>query len=124
MDNVVHFEIPAKNMKRAKKFYESVFGWNVSKYMDNYFMAYTGPVDKKYMTTKPGYINGAIQKSDKKTTTIVVNVKNVNKSIETVKKAGGKLLRPVNKVEDMLLYAAVSDSEGNEIGLAQYLRKQ
>lgn len=123
MDNVVHFEIPAKNMKRAQKFYESVFGWKVNPYMDNYFMAYTGPVDKKYMTTKPGYINGALQKSDKKTTCVVIQVKNVKKAIAAVKKAGGKLLRPVTKVEDMLLYAGVRDSEGNEIGLAQYLRR-
>lgn len=124
MDNVVHFEIPAKNMGRAQKFYESVFGWKINPYMDNYVIAYTGPVDKKYMATKPGYINGAIQKSDKKTTCIVVNVKDVKKAIEAVKKAGGKLVRPVNKVEDMLLFAGVTDSEGNEIGLAQYLRKR
>ena len=27
MDSVVHFEVPADDMERAKKFYKAVFGW-------------------------------------------------------------------------------------------------
>ena len=29
MDKVQHFEIPADDMARAKKFYGSVFGWRI-----------------------------------------------------------------------------------------------
>jgi len=29
---VVHFEIPADNVERAKLFYEKAFGWQISKY--------------------------------------------------------------------------------------------
>ncbi len=29
MDKVVHFEIPADDLARAQKFYQSVFGWKM-----------------------------------------------------------------------------------------------
>ena len=31
MNPVVHFEMPAKNKKRVKKFYEKVFGWKMKR---------------------------------------------------------------------------------------------
>jgi hypothetical protein len=31
MSKVVHFEIPAEDMERASKFYENVFGWEITK---------------------------------------------------------------------------------------------
>ena len=123
MDSVVHFEIPAKNLKRAKKFYETAFGWKINKYQNNYFMAYTAPVDKNWMPTKAGAINGALQKSSNKRVRLTVQVKDVKKAIKTVEKAGGKLVHPILKIEDMLLMAVMRDTEGNEVGLAQYLRK-
>jgi hypothetical protein len=30
MNRVVHFEIPAENMDRAKKFYSENFGWKLN----------------------------------------------------------------------------------------------
>jgi predicted enzyme related to lactoylglutathione lyase len=32
MNPIVHFEIPADNELRAKKFYEKLFGWKIKKY--------------------------------------------------------------------------------------------
>jgi predicted enzyme related to lactoylglutathione lyase len=31
MDRVVHFEIPADDLDRAKKFYGDIFGWKLDK---------------------------------------------------------------------------------------------
>ncbi len=31
MDKVVHFEIPAKKLEAAVKFYSQVFGWQIQK---------------------------------------------------------------------------------------------
>ena len=44
MDKVVHFEIPAKDLERAKKFYSTVFGWQLQQMgpeMGNYVMVRT-----------------------------------------------------------------------------------
>ncbi len=32
MDKVVHFEIPVDDLDRAKKFYSSIFGWELQDY--------------------------------------------------------------------------------------------
>jgi uncharacterized protein len=39
---IVHFEIPADNVQRAKKFYEDAFGWKMSDPWNmNYFLVET-----------------------------------------------------------------------------------
>lgn len=67
MDKVVHFEIPVDDLDRAKKFYSSIFGWELQYYQFAGGMTYTGvrtvPVDEKtYMPKEPGAINGGMMK--------------------------------------------------------------
>ena len=38
LNRVIHFEIPADNLARAKKFYSTVFGWKINDYPE---MQYT-----------------------------------------------------------------------------------
>ena len=65
MNPVVHFEMPASNMERAKAFYEKVFGWNIVCGYENYYNIITAEIgDKGYMSTAPGAINGAMQSKD------------------------------------------------------------
>ena len=125
MDPVVHFEIPAKNMKRAKGFYEKLFGWKIRPYMDEYYLAGTTPLDKNRMPKKPGAINGALQRKDKSIASprVVVNVANLDRTLKKAVAAGGKVKQPKNEVPDMLWYAVIVDTEGNEVGLAEYMRK-
>ena len=125
MDSVVHFEIPAKNMKRAQGFYEKLFGWKIVPYMDEYYLAGTTAVDRKRMPKKPGAINGALQKKDKSiaSTRVVVNVADLDGTLKRVVAAGGKVKEPKTEVPDMLWYAVVIDTEGNELGLAEYMGK-
>src|SRR5471030_1673447 len=41
-NSIVHFEIPADNVARAKKFYEKAFGWKISDPLKmNYFFVET-----------------------------------------------------------------------------------
>ena len=47
MNRVAHFEIPAENLDRAKKFYS-----------ENDVLAHTGPTDDKGMPQDKGFING------------------------------------------------------------------
>jgi len=34
MPTLVHFELPADDIERAKKFYTNLFGWNIEKWKD------------------------------------------------------------------------------------------
>ena len=45
MSRVMHFEIHAENPERAARFYQAVFGWQISKW--------PGPVDYWLITTGP-----------------------------------------------------------------------
>ena len=125
MDPVVHFEIPAKNMARAQSFYEKLFGWKIQPYMDEYFLVQTTELDKKRMPKKPGAINGALQKKDKSIASprVVVCVADLDRTLKLAVAKGGKVRQPKTEVPDMLWYAVILDTEGNELGIAEYMRK-
>jgi uncharacterized protein len=126
MDKVVHFEIPADNLDRAKKFYQSLFGWQITDYPQmNYTIVNTVAVDEENMPKEAGAINGGIMKRNKpgEQPVIVINVSSVDEYLKKVEKAGGKTVMPKAQVGDMGLYARVTDTEGNVIGLWEHLRK-
>ena len=122
MDKVVHFEIPADDLARANKFYTDVFGWEVK---DSgmpgmeYLMATTVATDERMTPKEPGAINGGLMKrqSPKESSVIVINVKNLDQSLAKATSMGGQVVMPKMTVGNMGLYARVTDSEGNVIGL-------
>ena len=67
MNRVVHFEIPADNVERAKRFYSENFGWKLNQLgpeMGNYVLVHTGPTDDKGMPQDRAFINGGLMKRD------------------------------------------------------------
>ncbi len=129
MDKVVHFEIPADDLGRAKKFYQTVFGWELSDVPNmppgaEYSVIRTVAVDDKNMPRESGAINGGMMQRTPDATgpVIVINVADVEQSLEIITSAGGKVVMPVQKVMDMGLYARVADTEGNVIGVWQEIR--
>ena len=119
---VVHFEIQADDIKRAKQFYESVFGWTVNQMMTKE----QGGMDYWGLTTrpdgKPG-INGGLYErpKDNKLTTYdcTIQVENLDTAIENVKKSGGKILRDKGEIPGVGWFARGMDTEGNIFGLMQ-----
>lgn|SRR3989338_2546601 len=132
MNSVVHFEVPFDDAERAQKFYENVFGWNISKVPmpggDPYYIATTAPTNEKtHMIEKPGAINGGLTKRAPKeqgeNTVIVINVPSVSDAIAGAEKNGGKLVMSKVEIMGMGLYARVKDSEGNVVGLWEDIKK-
>lgn len=121
MDKVVHFEIPADDMDRAKKFYENIFGWQINSWDKNYYLATTVATDEAMIPQEPGAINGGIQKRDEqvKAPILVIHVADIDGYLEKIKAAGGKIIQSKVRVDNILYYARVTDSEGNILGLAQ-----
>jgi uncharacterized protein len=128
MDSVVHFEIPAANLDRAKKFYKENFGWDVVEIPgmeQEYAIVRTAPTDANNMLKEPGAINGGIGKKSEpgEAPVIVINVPSIDAYLKKLTKAGSKIIRAKQKVMDMGLYARVTDSEGNVIGIWETIRK-
>ena len=122
MGKVVHFEIPADNLARAKKFYSTVFGWNLTDFPEmEYTMARTTDSDQNGMPKEPGAINGGmLQRQDPvKTPVITISVDNMDQAAATIEKNGGKMIRPKMAVGDMGFAAYFKDTEGNVVGLWQ-----
>jgi len=132
MDKVEHFEIPADDTVRARKFYEETFGWKTAEWPmpggGVYIGLHTGPTDEKNMLEEKGFINGGMfQRGEKfaaKGVVITPVVKDIVASIEKVKSNGGKVVAEPTTIPDMGIYAYIEDTEGNMIGLWQNLRKE
>jgi predicted enzyme related to lactoylglutathione lyase len=108
-----HFEIPVDDPDRAEQFYSSVFGWSFHRYPgapQYYGMATTGEAE-------PG-INGALfQRTEGSVTTLTMSVDSIEKAIDSIVGAGGKVLQDKSAIPGMGWFANCQDTEGNKIGL-------
>lgn len=123
MDNVVHFEIPAANLPRARKFYKGVFGWKLSEFPQmNYTMIKTVSLNKMGKPTgdKNG-INGGMMKRSKdvKAPVVYMSVKSIDASLKKIVKSGGSVVQDKTAIGVMGWSAYFKDSEGNVMGLFQ-----
>ena len=132
MDKVQHFEIPADDLARAKKFYSKVFGWKINPFSmpggQEYLGLHTTEVGSDHMPREPGAINGGMFKRSAELPvtgpTIAVTVDDIKKTLNDLKAAGGTVLSEIMNVADMGLYSYVKDTEGNVIGVWQNLKKK
>lgn len=124
MGKVVHFEIPADDLDRAKAFYGDAFGWKLDT-MDmpgggQYTGIITTDVDPETMTpSEPGAINGGmVTREDPVSIPVVtIGVDAIGDALAGVEKAGGKTITPRTEIPGMGAYAYFTDTEGNTMGL-------
>ena len=122
MDKIVHFEIPADDLSRAKKFYSTVFGWNMNEMPEmEYVMVGTTESDENGMPKQQGAINGGMLKRQDpvRHPVVTIDVESMDDALARVKKNGGQVVREKLPVGDMGFAAYFRDSEGNVIGLWQ-----
>ena len=120
MDKIVHFEIPADDIPRAKEFYGSIFDWKLEDMegMD-YTTVQTTPVDEQQRPTEPGAINGGMMKraADTPSPVITVNVDSIDDALKRIEAAGGGAVSPRQEIPGMGAFAYFKDTEGNTLGL-------
>jgi len=123
VDSVVHFEIPAKDVKRASAFYTKAFGWQINQFPGfEYWSIGTTPSDKNGRPTSPGAVNGGMGKKGQMApnqVTVTISVADIDAALANVKKLGGKVTGKKMPVGDMGFSAYFEDTEGNVIGLFQ-----
>ena len=118
---VVHFEMPFESAARARAFYSSVFGWKLNSVPDQgYLLVTTGPTPEDGPPTDPGFINGGLvarEESVGRAPTIVIDVDDIDATLEQVEQQGGRPLLEKQEMGDMGFTAYFEDSEGNVVGL-------
>ena len=123
MRKVVHFEIPAEDLDRAKNFYGSTFGWDLRTMPmagGEYTIAMTTPVDQQtQLPTEPGAINGGMMQRDERTPhpVITIDVEAIDEALAQIEAAGGATVTPRTEIPWMGAFAYFRDPEGNVLGL-------
>lgn len=116
MPSIVHFDIACDDPARGKKFYESLFGWNLMAppgFQDYYLF------DTKTLDGGDGPGGGLGKRGDAtQKITAYFGVDSVDKYSEKVKNLGG-LVQPKMPVPGWGWLAVCADSEGNPFGLWQ-----
>jgi len=136
MNRVVHFEIHADDVDRAKKFYEDVFGWEMTQMgpeFGNYVIIKSGPTMDEVaagakLTLENIGINGGMMKRNAPkppeglspmSFVCVIGVDNIDTYIEKSKAAGGKEHMPKTHMPGVGFVAYWADTEGNIFGMIQ-----
>lgn len=124
MNPVVHFEMPAEDKQRVKKFYGDVFSWKMTQLgseMGDYLLAATSPVDEKNMHLEKGAINGGFYQKGKEgmDTHIVISVDDLMSSMEAVEKSGGVVIGQPMNIPGIGNFVMFTDTEGNRVGMLQ-----
>lgn len=125
MNKVVHFEIPADDLERAKKFYADVFGWNIVPFDNETVMVATTDSDEQTMAPKePGAINGDISRRIPtfQHPVVVMDVPSIDEHMEKIEAAGGKKIGEKAEIPQMGWYQYFEDPEGNVLGVWENLK--
>lgn len=120
---IVHFEIPAKDVEKLKKFYSDLFAWKFTKFPDpmEYWTIQTVPVDKNMQPIRPGVNGGLYRKQQPENTHINhISVESIDDYIVKIKKLGGKIVTPKMEISKDIGWSSIAtDPEGNIFGIFQ-----
>ena len=121
---VAHFEMFASDVERARRFYESVFGWNFEVGgPPDFYLITTGP------TSDPGVTNGLVAKRRGPAAPGALNafrctisVKSISESIAAIQAAGGTIRGSVVDIPGVGKIVEFADTEDNVVCAAEYIR--
>lgn len=124
---LIHFEIPANDVEKLKKFYEEVFGWKIiqSPGPIDYWVIQTVPTDSEGMLQRPGVNGGMYQKLQQTEKQLnYFSVESITDFLKKIQNLGGKVLSPKQEVPDVGWVAAATDPEGNQFALIEPIIKK
>ncbi len=106
-----HIEFPADDVSRAQAFYSAVFGWQFRPMaeIEGYLL----------YTAGPGDLGGGIGKRGESAAQAVRNyitVDSIEAALDAATANGGGIVVPETDI-GVGWYAAITDTEGNELGL-------
>jgi predicted enzyme related to lactoylglutathione lyase len=124
LPTIVHFEIPADDVERSKKFYNDLFGWKIERWPgtddSKLTSAATGqPIEYWIVTTTDEKGNKALggglmkRQMPQHHVTNYIGVNSVDEYSSKVEKLGGKVLAPKHAVPGMGYFALCLDTENN-----------
>lgn len=117
MNPVAWFEIAAKDLNRAKKFYSEAFGFEMAEGRVNEYEMVFFPMNHQAPGAAGAMIAGKGYEPTQVGTIVYFPVEDIPAALAKVEQAGGKTLFPKKSIAPHGYIAWFSDSEGNSIGL-------
>ena len=114
MPTIVHFDIPAEDTERAKKFYSALFGWKFESFPEmQYNLITTTNLDGT-----PGVGGGLGKRMDPSQRMMnYFGVASIEAAMKKVKSLGGTFVSEKMAVPGMGWLVNCQDTEGNMFGL-------
>ena len=118
MPTIVHFEVPADDVERSRKFYSDLFGWKMERWpgmesgMEYWIINTTDNEGSKA-------IGGGMMKrqNPQQGITNFIDVTSVDEYSAKVQSLGGKIVAPKQAVPTMGYFAVCLDTENNTFGI-------
>jgi predicted enzyme related to lactoylglutathione lyase len=114
------FEIPATDIARAQKFYETAFGVQMSPMMEMMGMKMVGfPAEPMNGKASGALVQSSMHKPATDGAVIYLNANpSIQEVIDRVEPAGGKVVMPKTEISPEIgVMAFFIDTEGNKVGL-------
>jgi len=121
-NNISHFHFDADDLGRARRFYETVFGWRFRPWgPPDYFMIATGDEERpgihgsmgrRGSTVRSGARDGGFE--------CTVSVDDVDATAKAVSAAGGTITMPRNVIHGVGEHIQFRDTEGNVVAAMRY----
>ena len=118
MPTIVHFEVPADDVERSRKFYSDLFGWKMERWpgmesgMEYWIINTTDNEGGKA-------VGGGMMKrqNPQQGITNFIDVTSVDEYSAKVQSLGGKIVAPKQAVPTMGYFAVCLDTENNTFGI-------
>lgn len=121
MPTVVHFEIPADDLARAKKFYQELFDWKIEPFVGDFDGEYL-MIQTTGASDEPAVCGGMMARQQpKQPITNYISVASVDEYAAKVSALGGQVVVPKTLVPEHGRFAVCLDTEGNVFGLWENL---
>jgi uncharacterized protein len=123
MANIVYFEIPADDVDRAKRFYNSLLGWKIEPTkvpVPDTSMQYQDIItgEPNEVTPMGSLSTGGMYKRQMNEPIVnYVMVNDIDEKIAMVENLGGKIAVPKRELEAVGEFVIIQDTEGNVIAL-------
>jgi uncharacterized protein len=108
---ITHIELPADDVERAKRFYAAVAGWEFGgmEGFPDYWLFRTGEGSGGGIGQRGQSVGSAVR--------IYITVDRLEDAVAAAEANGGSVVQSPTPIPGMGRYAAIHDSEGNEVGL-------
>jgi predicted enzyme related to lactoylglutathione lyase len=120
--NIIHVELPARDVEAAADFYANLFGWRTI-HSPNYvgFRTGAGPGGGfNPLTEESASTNTPIKPGD---VLVYVSSDDIDATLSSVQALGGSILVPRTEIPGAGWYAIFADPTGNRVGLLHFTQE-